>query len=216
MLSRNVVRQFPEVDTQRTGVVPCLPARKASVGTPEIVETQQVDHVTTSDVQLTALALVATSGFSPVTVVQSLSLELSNVCRAGVSWFLRVAESAPGSLLDHLWPGSSSATVAGRSLRVRSRLLRRRAITRVRLESNDKMVTFASWPSSMRRLEFGERFDRPVEGVVWPAGLEVVCFGNRFNQVTVWHVCGMRCCLASFYLRASGGIHTVYTDILRY
>lgn len=193
------------------------------MATPEIVKPQQVDHVTTSDVRLTALALVATSGFSPVTVVQSLSLELSNACRAGVSWFLRVAESAPGSLLDHLWPGSSSATVAGRSLRVRSRLLRRRSITRVKLESNDKMVTFASWPSSMRRLEFGERFDRPVEGVAWPAGLEVVCFGNRFNQVTR-HVCGMRCWLvwcgvcsmASFYLRACGGIHYVYTDIYRY
>ncbi|CAM9839910.1 unnamed protein product [Pylaiella littoralis] len=63
-----------------------------------------------------------------------------------------------------------------------SRLQPRRSITRVTIEGNAHAVTSASWPSTMKRLEFGTSFNSPIEGVRLPEGLEVVRFGARFNQ----------------------------------
>lgn len=157
-----------------------------------------------------ALTCVALSGFVPgggAAVVQELSLDLSNACRALASWSLTVTramaeeeehrgELMPARLADHIWPGSNALALRQRGERgggkdgrqggggtqaAGARLEPRRRITRVKVES-DIAVTAASWPSTMRRLEFGDRFNSPVEGVDLPAGLEVIRFGDRFNQ----------------------------------
>ncbi|CAN0057417.1 unnamed protein product [Ectocarpus sp. 4 AP-2014] len=157
-----------------------------------------------------ALTCVALSGFVPgggAAVVQELSLDLSNGCRALASWSFTVTrvmaeeeehsgELMPARLADHIWPGSSALALRQRGERgggedggqggggtqaAGVRLEPRRRITRVKVES-DIAVIAASWPSTMRRLEFGDRFNSPVEGVDLPAGLEVIKFGDRFNQ----------------------------------
>ncbi|CAB1119920.1 unnamed protein product [Ectocarpus sp. CCAP 1310/34] len=157
-----------------------------------------------------ALTCVALSGFVPgggAAVVQELSLDLSNACRALASWSLTVArvmaeeeehsgELMPARLANHIWPGSSALALRKRGERgggkdggqvgcgtqaAGARLEPRRRITRVKVES-DIAVTAASWPSTMRCLEFGDRFNSPVEGVDLPADLEVIRFGDRFNQ----------------------------------
>ncbi|CAM9625737.1 unnamed protein product [Ectocarpus sp. 6 AP-2014] len=157
-----------------------------------------------------ALACVALSGFVPgggAAVVQELSLDLSNACRALASWSLTVTQVMaeeeehsgkllPARLADHIWPGSSALALrqrgergggkdggqgGGGSQAAGARLEPRRRITRVKVKS-DIGVTAASWPSTMRRLEFGGRFNSPVEGIDLPASLEVIRFGDRFNQ----------------------------------
>lgn len=157
-----------------------------------------------------ALTCVALSGFVPgggAAAVQELSLDLSNACRALASWSLTVTrviaeeeeqsgELMPARLADHIWPRSSALALRQRGERgggkdggegvggiqaAGARLEPRRRITRVKIES-DIAVTAASWPSAMRRLEFGDRFNSAVEGVDLPAGLEVIRFGDRFNQ----------------------------------
>lgn len=77
------------------------------------------------------------------------------------------------------------ATAGATTTATPNRLARRRWITRVRVESTGRRrggVTLASWPATMLRLEFGDRFNSPVEGISLPEGLEVVKFGPRFNQ----------------------------------
>ncbi|CAM9813999.1 unnamed protein product [Ectocarpus fasciculatus] len=156
-----------------------------------------------------ALTCVALSGFvagGGAAVVQQVSLGLSNACRELASWSLTVTrvvpegeeqqhsgELMPPRLADHVWPGSSAVALrqrgggkdgregGGDTQAADARLKPRRRITRVKIES-DMAVTVASWPSTMRRLEFGDRFNSPVEGVDLPAGLEVIRFGDRFNQ----------------------------------
>lgn len=113
----------------------------------------------------------------------------------------------PPQLAGHLWPtprlparrrpavtgfaggsrgrdrGGGGAQGAGSS-----RLRRRRFITRVEIDGNNHTdggggrVMSASWPATMKRLEFGPRFNSPVEGVGLPDGVEVVRFGDNFNQ----------------------------------
>lgn len=46
----------------------------------------------------------------------------------------------------------------------------------------NRAVTYATWPHTMERLDFGEWFNRPVEGVVFPPGVAFLAFGARFNQ----------------------------------
>lgn len=153
-----------------------------------------------------ALSIAAAAGFVESTRVQELSLGMSNACREGSAWVLLVDEDTPWWLTEHLWPDSGGATgsgpeamseapeglppallllqlpppVAGR----RARLCPRRLITRVRLEV-DRGVTLAVWPLAVTRLEFGSRFNQPVEGMVLPDDLVALSFGARFNQVGV-------------------------------
>lgn len=42
-----------------------------------------------------------------------------------------------------------------------------------------------AWPSSVRELKFGDRFDWPISGArgaVWPASLHQLTFGRHFDQ----------------------------------
>ncbi|CAM9454813.1 unnamed protein product, partial [Hapterophycus canaliculatus] len=144
--------------------------------------------------------------------LQAVSLDLSNACRALASWSLRVVRrrddehghsmaAMPPRLAEHLWPRSGgSETVRRRGSLGNGRINSntnhntsgsnrdrpaRRWITRVKVESIGRCrggVTLASWPATMVRLEFGDRFNSPVEGISLPEGLEVVKFGARFNQ----------------------------------
>lgn len=107
----------------------------------------------------------------------------------------------PSQLVDHVWPestleapvgsGAGSAAAEGKggakghaplARTNSSRLQPRRSITCVTMEGNVHGVTLASWPSTMKRLEFGPRFNSAVEGMSLPEGLKVVRFGVQFNQ----------------------------------
>lgn len=125
-----------------------------------------------------ALGLVVTSGFVWAREMEEVCLELSNACRDELPCSLLINEITPPQLVGHVWP-SSMATIC--PLLGQSRLVHRRKITRVRLE-DDRAVMFATWPTMMKHLEFGDWFNRPVEGVSWPPGLEHMSFGPRFNQ----------------------------------
>lgn len=124
----------------------------------------------------------------------------------------RSVVAMPALLAEHVWPRSNAArrerslgsgeintntrhnttttssrrhTRATTTAATPTRLLPRRWITRVKVESTGRRrggVTHASWPVTMVHLEFGDRFNSPVEGIILPEGLEVVKFGARFNQ----------------------------------
>ena len=131
------------------------------------------------EMHMKALMLAAVSGFARAAELTEVSLDLSNACRTGILWSLRVTESMPNELMDHLRPGSSMAVL--RPV-VKTRLERPRSIVKILVDANHD-VTSASWPSSLKHLEFGPRFNRAVEGMMLPDGLVTLSFGVTFNQV---------------------------------
>lgn len=139
-----------------------------------------------TEMRMNVMALVASSGFVEAARMVEVCLELGNRCRERASWSLRVTDSTPQRLLEHLWPLRSIASTEalGRDPLGWSRLRQRRLIERVRVEV-DRAVTGADWPVVMKELRFGDSFNHPVEGIKLPDGVRVLSFGVRFNQVRV-------------------------------
>lgn len=51
--------------------------------------------------------------------------------------------------------------------------------------SFNRPILKATWPTNLKRLEFGSRFNKPVEGAKFPDSLEEISFGTRFDQPIV-------------------------------
>lgn len=127
---------------------------------------------------LVAFGLVVVSGFVQAAELQLVCIEMSNACREEVEWSLHITEATPPQLVNYLW--RRSRMIAPGPL-AHTRLQPHRKIVAVSL-MDGRAVMFATWPATMRRLEFGDRFNSAVEGVLWPPGLEYISFGPRFNQ----------------------------------
>lgn len=160
-----------------------------------------------TDACIKALGRVAVSGFLRVSNrLERTCVELSNACREGAPWAVKVMRWSMGNMLpvrlQRFWPRTQQERQA-LVLLAASRLKERKIIKfllfrhndhigqdfmwpvgveKVHFDLFDRDISQISWPSTVREIVLSDNFSHSIENVVWPSSLQSLEFGDDFNS----------------------------------